>query len=144
MKRILYDNTDAEFVFCAGDDKTDEDMFRALVNLCRATGPDSPIMSATNLSTGHGSNGTAKGKPTNAQVDGLKKESSEDAPLIMSPPTPLNQATPLGSPKPLRLKRDGIFATTVGPSGKKTLGHWHVENPHKVISTLAAMAAGPQ
>ncbi|CCM05832.1 uncharacterized protein FIBRA_08068 [Fibroporia radiculosa] len=30
VKRILYHNPDAEFVFCAGDDKTDEDMFRAL------------------------------------------------------------------------------------------------------------------
>ncbi|KAI9569783.1 glycosyltransferase family 20 protein [Boletus coccyginus] len=30
VKRILYLNPDAEFVFCAGDDKTDEDMFRAL------------------------------------------------------------------------------------------------------------------
>jgi trehalose 6-phosphate synthase/phosphatase len=31
VKRILYHNADAEFVFCAGDDKTDEDMFRALL-----------------------------------------------------------------------------------------------------------------
>ncbi|TDL22752.1 trehalose-6-phosphate phosphatase [Rickenella mellea] len=31
VKRILYHNPDAEFIFCAGDDKTDEDMFRALV-----------------------------------------------------------------------------------------------------------------
>ncbi|KAG5636047.1 hypothetical protein H0H81_009271 [Sphagnurus paluster] len=30
VKRILYQNPDAEFIFCAGDDKTDEDMFRAL------------------------------------------------------------------------------------------------------------------
>ncbi|KAI0298635.1 trehalose 6-phosphate phosphatase [Multifurca ochricompacta] len=30
VKRILYLNPDAQFVFCAGDDKTDEDMFRAL------------------------------------------------------------------------------------------------------------------
>ncbi|KIY68652.1 glycosyltransferase family 20 protein [Cylindrobasidium torrendii FP15055 ss-10] len=30
VKRILYLNPDAEFIFCAGDDKTDEDMFRAL------------------------------------------------------------------------------------------------------------------
>jgi len=30
VKRLLYTNPDAEFVFCAGDDKTDEDMFRAL------------------------------------------------------------------------------------------------------------------
>ncbi|KIM27999.1 glycosyltransferase family 20 protein [Serendipita vermifera MAFF 305830] len=33
VKRILYNNPDAEFVFCAGDDKTDEDMFRALCTL---------------------------------------------------------------------------------------------------------------
>jgi len=31
VKRILYMNPDAEFVFCAGDDKTDEDMFRSLL-----------------------------------------------------------------------------------------------------------------
>ena len=31
VKRILYFHPDAEFVFCAGDDKTDEDMFRALL-----------------------------------------------------------------------------------------------------------------
>lgn len=31
VKRILYMNPDAEFIFCAGDDKTDEDMFRALL-----------------------------------------------------------------------------------------------------------------
>ncbi|KAF8840575.1 glycosyltransferase family 20 protein [Paxillus ammoniavirescens] len=30
VKRIVYMNPDAEFIFCAGDDKTDEDMFRAL------------------------------------------------------------------------------------------------------------------
>ncbi len=38
VKRILYDHPDAEFVFCAGDDKTDEDMFRTLFNLA----PSSP------------------------------------------------------------------------------------------------------
>ncbi|KAF9440738.1 glycosyltransferase family 20 protein [Macrolepiota fuliginosa MF-IS2] len=31
VKRILYLNPEAEFIFCAGDDKTDEDMFRALL-----------------------------------------------------------------------------------------------------------------
>ncbi|KAK7044437.1 trehalose-6-phosphate phosphatase [Favolaschia claudopus] len=31
VKGLLYQNPDAEFIFCAGDDKTDEDMFRALI-----------------------------------------------------------------------------------------------------------------
>lgn len=26
----MYENPDADFIFCAGDDKTDEDMFRSL------------------------------------------------------------------------------------------------------------------
>ncbi|WVR05280.1 trehalose-phosphatase [Kwoniella sp. DSM 27419] len=30
VKRLMYENPDADLVFCAGDDKTDEDMFRAL------------------------------------------------------------------------------------------------------------------
>lgn len=30
VRRLLYENPDADFVFCAGDDKTDEDMFRSL------------------------------------------------------------------------------------------------------------------
>ncbi|EJD51124.1 trehalose 6-phosphate phosphatase [Auricularia subglabra TFB-10046 SS5] len=31
VKRIVFEHPDAEFIFCAGDDKTDEDMFRALL-----------------------------------------------------------------------------------------------------------------
>jgi len=30
VKKIVDENPDAGFIFCAGDDKTDEDMFRAL------------------------------------------------------------------------------------------------------------------
>ena len=30
VRRLIYENPDADFIFCAGDDKTDEDMFRAL------------------------------------------------------------------------------------------------------------------
>lgn len=44
VKRILYQNPDAEFVFCAGDDKTDEDMFRALLFSSDPTQPDAPLV----------------------------------------------------------------------------------------------------
>jgi len=46
VKRILYQNPDAEFVFCAGDDKTDEDMFRSLCTLFPngAATPGTPTM----------------------------------------------------------------------------------------------------
>nr|BAO72966.1 trehalose-6-phosphate phosphatase2 [Moniliella megachiliensis] len=37
VKRLLAAHSSAEFVFCAGDDKTDEDMFRALAAVNRET-----------------------------------------------------------------------------------------------------------
>ncbi|KAL5522620.1 hypothetical protein ACEPAG_8637 [Sanghuangporus baumii] len=49
VKRILYAHPEAEFVFCAGDDKTDEDMFRALApyttssNSAAASMMDAPV-----------------------------------------------------------------------------------------------------
>ena len=30
VRRLIYEHPDVDFVFCAGDDKTDEDMFRSL------------------------------------------------------------------------------------------------------------------
>ncbi|KAJ7927609.1 trehalose-phosphatase-domain-containing protein [Mycena leptocephala] len=45
VRRLLYKNPDAEFVFCAGDDKTDEHMFRALT-LFPTTGTTKAILDA--------------------------------------------------------------------------------------------------
>ncbi|GAA97381.1 glycosyltransferase family 20 protein [Mixia osmundae IAM 14324] len=42
VRRICYQNPDAEFVMCAGDDKTDEDMFRALYSIQQQTAPGTP------------------------------------------------------------------------------------------------------
>ena len=39
VKRLMYENPDADFVFCAGDDKTDEDMFRSLRTVFPPGGP---------------------------------------------------------------------------------------------------------
>lgn len=33
VKRLIYNHSDSEFVMCAGDDKTDEDMFRSLSDI---------------------------------------------------------------------------------------------------------------
>ena len=46
VKRLMYENPDADFVFCAGDDKTDEDMFRALRSIFPPGGPqkDEPVI----------------------------------------------------------------------------------------------------
>ncbi|OAD77688.1 glycosyltransferase family 20 protein, partial [Phycomyces blakesleeanus NRRL 1555(-)] len=45
VKRILSQNPDADMVICAGDDKTDEDMFRMLSNIHQQTFPGSAPVS---------------------------------------------------------------------------------------------------
>jgi len=46
VKRLMYENPDADFIYCAGDDKTDEDMFRALRTVFPPGGPqgDEPVI----------------------------------------------------------------------------------------------------
>ncbi|PWN38014.1 uncharacterized protein FA14DRAFT_109657, partial [Meira miltonrushii] len=125
VKRILYSNTDVEFVFCAGDDRTDEDMFRTL-KLIEASGSSGNVSVPSSV---HGS-------PQN-EIHGSPPVS---ATLIMSPPTPLNSSTPMGSPKPLALKPNGIYTCAIGPSSKKTLANWHVEQVQRIIDSLSEMA----
>ncbi|WVN85312.1 trehalose-phosphatase [Cryptococcus depauperatus CBS 7841] len=40
VRRLMYENPDADLIFCAGDDKTDEDMFRALRTIFPPGGVD--------------------------------------------------------------------------------------------------------
>jgi trehalose 6-phosphate synthase/phosphatase len=67
VKRLLYTNPDAEFVFCAGDDKTDEDMFRAMCTLFpvgNSTGTMNPPISVTSAAGTRGSSA----EPVNLKV----------------------------------------------------------------------------
>lgn len=71
VKRILYSNADAEFVFCAGDDKTDEDMFRALASLTTAndvSGSLNVISKGSRGTGGGGFNSTSNASPTSVGV----------------------------------------------------------------------------
>lgn len=163
VKRILYQHPDAEFVFCAGDDRTDEDMFRTLCNLSpNFPGSDSPSTSVNGslnspspelskkLADAHqegaGANFTAPSGGSNKlglhgpNIPGTPPPTHHQQPLVVSPPAPLSAATPMGSPRILKLRPDAIFTTTIGANGKKTLAHWHVDEPQKVIDALAEMA----
>lgn len=124
VKRILYDHPDAEFVFCAGDDKTDEDMFRTLFNLA----PSTPEMEA------------ASDHDRFEAPSDLGGQVARDQALIISPPTPLKPNTPVGSPKKLNLTRSGIYTTMIGPNNRKTLAEWHVDSCERIIDSLAEMA----
>ena len=118
VHRILYANPDTEFVFCAGDDKTDEDMFRFLSNLTYEVSGDE-------LST-------PSSPPP--RVDSI----------VVSPPAPLGPTTRRAtSPRKLQLRPEQLFTTTVGPNSKRTRAYWHVGDVADIVDALAAMADLP-
>jgi trehalose 6-phosphate synthase/phosphatase len=124
VKRILYLNPDAQFVFCAGDDKvrlanyifslvdltlaflptrqTDEDMFRSL-QFTEASLPYTmdPPLSVSLVST----------------EKALEKGRVE---LLLTP--------------------EDIFTTAVGHPSKRTLAKWHVTSPLEVVAELLKLA----
>ncbi|KAF8591323.1 glycosyltransferase family 20 protein [Ramaria rubella] len=106
VKRILYNHPDADFVFCAGDDKTDEDMFRALI----FPGASETIMMQP---------------PVSAAI--LDPERAADL-----------------QPVKLDILPEGIFSTTVGPSNKKTLAHWHVTSPAEIVDAMMSLVQTTQ
>ncbi|KAN0065674.1 hypothetical protein ACQY0O_000804 [Thecaphora frezii] len=136
VKRLLYDNTDADFVFCAGDDKTDEGMFRALYNLAPASHEGSAGRHANLLA----SQAPAAAVANKVDVSVACADLPKDVPLMISPPAPLKRGASVGPPKSLKLVRDAIYITMIGPNDRKTLAEWHVDNVDKIIASLSEMA----
>ena len=117
VHRILYANPDTDFVFCAGDDKTDEDMFRFLSSLTSEVTDEAQELPDRSTRTN--------------SVDNI----------VVQPPAPLNRSQARNtSPRKLKLRREQIFTTTVGPGSKRTLADWHVGDVQDIIDALAAMA----
>lgn len=117
VHRILYANPDTDFVFCAGDDKTDEDMFRFLSSLTSEVTDEAQELPDRSTRTN--------------SVDNI----------VVQPPAPLNRSQARNtSPRKLKLRREQIFTTTVGPGSKRTLADWHVGDVQDIIGALAAMA----
>ena len=108
VKRILYYHSDAEFVLCAGDDRTDEDMFRSLSDIFvlapGSTQSLKPIMSA----------------PVSFKLnDPNMNENNENYPS-----------------KEIQMVPDDIFTIMIGPSSKRTLAGWHLTTPEEIINTI--------
>lgn len=112
VKRILYNNPDAEFVFCAGDDKTDEDMFRALA----FSETELPLVMEPPISVTTLKDPSVVTHNAGAEVEFKARE--------------------------LALVPEAIFTTAVGHPSKRTLARWHVTTPMEVIEELTQLAEG--
>jgi trehalose-phosphatase len=162
VKRITHSHPDAEFVFCCGDDRTDEDMMKFFCSLTPVNG-EAPLManntggvasqsaSGTRLSLPRLSTSGSQSETTIVGCASAAQEEQETAPLIMSAPAPLSSSRGGGgeqasggvggsSAVKLALTKRGIFTTAIGAASKKTLARWHLDGPQSVIAVLATMA----
>lgn len=169
VKRLLSQHPDVEFVLCAGDDKTDEDMFRAL-----ASAGNQGHNSRHDSSHRHHHHQTgAILEPYNDDlvaetaakiVQAALEHSLEYAPIV-SPPTssggvppvrPRNSLKQTASANSASTKAslaslssqaslstpvlNGYFSITIGHALKKTLANWHVTSPEELIRIMGILA----
>lgn len=177
VKRILAAHPSAEFVFCAGDDKTDEDMFRALTAVNRAgetslalldshgsPSPDKHSRPTEELAAAMGAELGAHPDQTVSRLashvnddealesiiqDGAEDYHDSDDELAPHPweaamaigATARAPASHHGTGSPMLLAEGShpfsLYTVTVGPATKKTIAHWHVDQPANVIDVLA-------
>lgn len=112
---------DIEFVFCAGDDKTDEDMFRALRRPLASPihSPGSPLPNGNGATI---SISSWKDQSTNGNNRRLRRQSADIASLSG--------------------EQDGraVFTCTIGSATKKTMAIAHVNKSEELIDLLEELA----
>jgi trehalose 6-phosphate synthase/phosphatase len=117
VKRILAKNSDTNLVICAGDDKTDEDMFRA-------------------LSAAHYQQKQLASPVTSLKVSSPVSPSSNTAATTTTTTTTTSQPAVIWQEQ-----NSNLYSITVGPSEKKTHANWHVNTPQQIIQVLETLAA---
>ncbi|KAJ3764074.1 trehalose-6-phosphate phosphatase [Lentinula raphanica] len=127
VKRLVYKHPEVEFIFCAGDDKTDEDMFRALRQF------------------------TERPSPEAHETDDSK--SSDKAEFVMEAPLSVtlvddnddeegqvsHSSNNKYPPIKIHLAPEAVFTVAVGHSSKRTLASWHVTSPAEVVGAVEGL-----
>ncbi|KAF5389624.1 hypothetical protein D9757_004178 [Collybiopsis confluens] len=136
VKRLVYKNPQVEYIFCAGDDKTDEDMFRALRQFSEHPSPG-PLKSAS---------ATREDGPLRNED---KVEFMMEAPLSVTlvDDDDEDEDDSRGSgrssskfpPVHIRLAPEAVFTVAVGHSSKRTLASWHVTSPAEVVGAVEGL-----
>lgn len=111
VKKILSQHPDADLAICAGDDRTDEDMFKALNTVYHAS----------------------------LQQRSLKDQENPTSPK--GSPTRTTRSPSIGLPSPLSNMNLSLYSITVGSPEKKTLANWHVRSSLEIVGCLKELAA---
>ncbi|KAF9198551.1 threalose-6-phosphate phosphatase [Haplosporangium sp. Z 27] len=165
VKKLLLLHPDAEFVMCAGDDKTDEDMFRALAvsngNGRRdSTKPNKSnaiiepydnelvAVTAAKIAEATFQHSREHGVPLPHRQDSAGPNGIAKTPLgaHLKPPPPFTTALPFPtstsqtSSTPTTNSAGEHFSITIGHALKKTLANWHVTSPEELIRVLGILS----
>jgi trehalose 6-phosphate synthase/phosphatase len=132
VKRLLYKNPDAEFVFCAGDDKVrfcnrDPSTFKHLTSIFF---PSSKFTTTPLFQTDEDMFRALILFPPGATKAIMDPPLSVT--LIDKDPSPLQ-------PVELAIAPEAVFTTTVGHNTKRTLASWHVTSPAEVIDHMLSL-----
>ncbi|KAJ3772722.1 trehalose-6-phosphate phosphatase [Lentinula raphanica] len=127
VKRLVYKHPEVEFIFCAGDDKTDEDMFRALRQFTERPSPEA--------------------HETDDSKSGDKAEFVMEAPLSVTLVDDNDDEEGQVShssnnkypPIKIHLAPEAVFTVAVGHSSKRTLASWHVTSPAEVVGAVEGL-----
>lgn len=106
--------TRPEFIYCLGDDKTDEDMFKVLRNL--------------SLSSETSADNQCRQVLNGSGADNIDEEGES-----------VNESNKKAAQAAYDRGADGIFPVTVGPANKKTHAAWHLIDPQAVLDSLAVL-----
>ncbi|KAI9179323.1 hypothetical protein H9P43_005986 [Blastocladiella emersonii ATCC 22665] len=130
-----------EYVFCVGDDRTDEDMFRAL--------HQSAAEAAAAVAAGSVDGGEGEAKADEVLLLGHQLDAA--APTTTAAPTASASASAATSPTTGehgaardRYHPRHAWTVTVGSSTKRTLADWHVQSPHHVVDVMREWAGLPR
>ncbi|KAF9438868.1 threalose-6-phosphate phosphatase [Entomortierella beljakovae] len=147
VKKLLHQHPDAEFVMCAGDDKTDEDMFRALAGNSFNGGRRDSKTKSNELIEPYNNELVAE---TAAKIAEATFQHSREhithrqdnvgsggATAVTRPGAVIRQAS--SSSQMLNMV-DEHFSITIGHALKKTLANWHVTSPEELIRVLGILS----
>ncbi|KAJ4495743.1 glycosyltransferase family 20-domain-containing protein [Lentinula edodes] len=130
VKRLVYKHPEVEFIFCAGDDKTDEDMFRALRQFTDRPSSSPKLESSSN---GSGKVEFVMEAPLSVTLVDGDDEEGQASPTNN---TSLNGKYP---PMKIHLAPEAVFTVAVGHSSKRTLASWHVPSPAEVVGAVEGL-----
>ena len=121
VKRLTYQHADAEFLICAGDDKTDEDMFRAVFSIEATATAENSVLTVTpppSLSF----------FPSLAKTLAVPKVEKQDGQVELEP-------------QQSKFVAENLFTIGIIPAAsRKTIAKWHLDEPAELLDILATLA----